>query len=155
MKKIFFLVLLIKSTLGYTQDRNAEFSKNLVHFDFASAIITGMYSVNYERIILVKEDGIINLNFGFGRWYLLTSEHTESAYSLPIYTNLLVGKNHHFELDLGVRVVFVDKPVELKKIDYFPIINIGYRFQKHVNGIVFRSLVGLSGIGFGLGYEFK
>jgi hypothetical protein len=62
-----------------------------------------------------------------------------------------MGKNH-FEINLGVRTIFAEQ------FDYscfyYPIANLGYRYQKHLGGFLFRALVGTDGITLGVGLAF-
>ena len=61
------------------------------------------------------------------------------------------GKNH-FEVNLGVRTIFA------KQLDYscffYPIANLGYRYQKPSGGFLFRALAGTDGITLGVGLAF-
>lgn len=65
---------------------------------------------------------------------------------------MLTGKNNnHFELNGGV---FVWNDTNNKDMFYFPILDLGYRYQKPEGGFIFKAKVGILGVGFGLGYAF-
>jgi hypothetical protein len=65
---------------------------------------------------------------------------------------MLTGKNNkHFELNGGVFVVIASRDFNMF---YFPILDLGYRYQKPEGGFLFKAKVGISGIGIGLGYAF-
>jgi hypothetical protein len=77
--------------------------------------------------------------------------------------------NNHFEADLGIAFLFKET-VTVDALGYDPdeeaipvpskikgsifIFNLGYRYQKPDGGILFRTYIGLQGIGIGLGYAF-
>lgn len=65
---------------------------------------------------------------------------------------MLTGKqNNHFELNAGA---FVGQDLELDQMFAFPLVDLGYRYQKPEGGFVFKAKLGILGIGIGLGYAF-
>jgi hypothetical protein len=73
------------------------------------------------------------------------------------FNNLFGSKRSFFELSLGYRYIDFSKHYPTNWISaYFPVISIGYRYQKQINklGSVFRIYGGTDGVGisFGLGF---
>jgi hypothetical protein len=131
--------------------------RNLIHFDCATILITGTYAVNYERAIYLSNHFKMYVNTGVGSWYLLGEALQKySGYSVPMSLNGLVGAgNNHFEINIGVRYTFFDEYSEKERSPFFPLFNLGYRYQKlNGRGLTFRSYIGFSGIGIGVGKAF-
>ena len=135
-------------------DKNQK--KNTIHVNGATLKFIGMYSVNYERVLLNTQLLNININAGVGGWYVNKISETASGYSLPASFNNLVGKGNHFlEVDVGVRYTFLNEQSDTNISPFYPIINIGYRYQKqNGRGLIFRAFIGYSGIGVGIGKAF-
>lgn len=84
---------------------------------------------------------------GLGGVLLLTGGPGGSA-----SVTMLTGKNnHHFELNGGV---FIGYDEYYKDMFYLPIVDFGYRYQKPSGGFLFKTKLGILGLGFGLGYAF-
>jgi hypothetical protein len=66
---------------------------------------------------------------------------------------MLTGKgNNHFEMNGGA---FIGKGTYYRDVFVFPLLDLGYRYQKPAGGFIFRAKAGFLGIGIGLGYAFK
>lgn len=130
--------------------------KNSIMVDGATAVYLGMFGLNYERTIVLKDHIRLILTTGFGGWYLLPLPKQYSGFSIPISFIFVEGSgNNHFEADLGLRYTFYSKESDKDKSPYFPVINFGYRYQRpDGKGLIFRSFVGYSGIGIGVGKAF-
>lgn len=130
--------------------------KNTIHLEGASLFYIGMYSVNYERTIFQAERVKINANAGFGGWYQTTISQWYKGYAIPLSLNFLTGSGkNHFETDLGIRCTVFSGTSDTEKVPFYPIINLGYRYQRpDGKGLLFRSYIGLSGIGIGIGKAF-
>jgi hypothetical protein len=78
------------------------------------------------------------------------------GYAIPLSINNLFGSgNHHFETDIGLRYIFFKHNSDTDRSPYFPIFNFGYRYQRpDGKGLIFRSFIGLSGLGLGVGKAF-
>lgn len=130
--------------------------KNSIHIDCATAIYIGMSSLNYERTLVYTNHYRLNLNFGFGGWYLVPLPNEYIGFSVPLSLNNLIGsRNNFFEADLGLRYTFFSKRSDKDRFQYFPVMNLGYRFQRpNGKGLLFRSFIGYSGLGIGVGKLF-
>jgi len=130
--------------------------KNSIHIDCATALYLGMASVNYERTIAYTNHYRLNLNSGFGGWYFVPIPKEYIGFSVPLSFNNLIGSGNNFlEADLGLRYTFLSKRSDKDRFQYFPILNLGYRFQRpNGKGLLFRSFFGYSGLGIGVGKLF-
>ena len=136
---------------------NVRRAKNSFHVDGATLLYVGMYSANYERTIFQTTMLKVNANAGIGGWYWTTiSQSYKGNYSFPFSLNILLGSgNNYFETDLGARYTAVREGSSNNKPPFFPIINLGYRYQRpDGKGLIFRSFIGLTGIGIGVGKAF-
>ena len=65
---------------------------------------------------------------------------------------MLTGKsNNHFELSGGA---FVGKDSGSNDTFAYPLLDIGYRYQKPAGGFIFKAKIGILGTGIALGYAF-
>jgi hypothetical protein len=151
------IILLIGSLTTYGQDTiSVKNTKNSIQLDCAMLVYVGMYSINYERTILQSGHFKMLVNAGVGGWYLTTISQWYSGLSVPFSLNYLIGSgNNYFETDMGVRFTKFSERSDKDKSPFFPIFNLGYRYQRpNGKGLIFRSFFGLSGIGIGLGKAF-
>lgn len=151
------LIFFILSFKTYGQGTvTVQNPKNSIHFDAATLIYIGMYSLDYERTIILSNPFKLTLDAGFGGWYFTTISKWSSGYSIPISINSLIGSgNNYFEMDLGARYTFLREGSDKATSPYFPVLNIGYRYQRpDGKGLIFRSFLGLSGVGLGIGKAF-
>jgi len=133
-----------------------KYPKNSIHVDCASLLYIGMYSVNYEKAVFQTAHSKIFANVGIGGWYRTTISIWYRGYSIPLSLNFLIGTgNSHFETDLGIRYTEFSKWSAKDSSPFFPIFNLGYRYQRpDGKGLLFRTFIGLSGVGIGLGKAF-
>ena len=150
------IILIVSFNVSAQNEPVVKKSKNTIQLDCATLIYVGMWSVNYERTILQSTHYNIIINAGFGGWYLTTISKWYSGYSFPLSFNNIIGSgNNHFEVDLGLRYTNLSDRVDNDRYSYFPVLNIGYRYQRpDGKGLLFRSFIGLTGIGIGLGKAF-
>jgi len=151
----FILQITILNSNGQDTIRIKD-TRNSIQVDCASLLYIGMYSVNYERSVFQTAHTEIFANAGIGGWYRTTISLWYRGYSIPISLNFLIGSgNNHFETDLGIRYTEFSKWSAKDTSPFFPIFNLGYRYQRpYGNGLIFRSYIGLSGIGIGIGKAF-
>jgi hypothetical protein len=65
---------------------------------------------------------------------------------------MLTGKrNSHFELNTGT---FIVSDSDDTNSGVYPLLAMGYRYQKPSGGFVFKTKIGILGLGIGLGYAF-
>lgn len=139
----------------FAQSGNIAFN-NAIHFDLASGKFIGMYALNFEKNVLQLNSFKMNANAGAGAWYLSTISNWYSGKSISLSLNNLVGKKQDFfEFDLGIRYTAFNKKSDKDISPFFPIVNLGFRHQKPKGkGLIFRTYIGLSGIGLGIGKAF-
>lgn len=151
------IILLASSLKSRGQNETViSHTRHTLHASGATLKFVGMYSVNYERAILNNKSLKININAGAGGWYLSDVSETAYGYSIPVSFNNLIGKaSHFFEIDLGLRYTFLNEQSTKNISPFYPIINLGYRYQKqNGKGLIFRAFIGYSGIGLGIGKAF-
>ena len=130
--------------------------RNSIYLDGATFLYIGMASLNYERSVITSKHYKLFACAGFGGWYLYPIPKTYSGFSIPISVSNLIGSgNNHFEVDLGLRYTFLSKRSDKDRSPFFPVINFGYRYQRPTGkGLIFRSFIGYSGVGIGVGKAF-
>ncbi|NOY37504.1 MAG: hypothetical protein GXO83_08000 [Chlorobi bacterium] len=129
---------------------------NTIHLDGATLLFAGMYSLNYEKTIFLSDNISMMASAGIGGWYFTTISQWVYGTSFPLSINNLIGKgDHHFEIDFGLRYTLFNKNSDKGITPFFPVFNLGYRYQRRDGkGLVFRSFIGLSGAGIGIGKAF-
>ncbi len=152
---ISFFIILLSSAPTSGRD-TIKHTKNSIFLDGSSLVYIGMYSVNYERAIFLNDHFKMLGSVGVGGWYFTTISKSYYGYSMPLCFNLLIGSgNNYFETDLGMRFTSFSKMSNKEISPFFPIVNLGYRYQMlNGKGLIFRSFIGLSGIGIGVGKAF-
>lgn len=148
------ILLLIR--LNTNAQDTIKHTKNSIFLDGSSLVYIGMYSINYEKAIFLTDHFKMLGSMGVGGWYFTTISKSYYGYSMPLSLILLVGSgNNYFETDLGMRFTSFSKRSNNDRSPFFPILNLGYRYQKpNGKGLIFRSFIGLSGIGIGVGKAF-
>lgn len=173
IRTIIILILIVFPDTIFSQENRPLEAKNSLSLDAASMLYTGNYAINYERQIYSTQSYRSMINIGFGVWYSLNNygsinlEHIVASYSVPITLNTILGSGKwRFECDFGVRLLigkgwgtFQDNGVA-QSYPIFddsigrPVFNVGYRYQKPNGKFIFRTFVGLGGIGLGIGRAF-
>jgi len=118
-----------------------------------------MYSFDYERNVYKKGKFETLVRIGYGECYFIdygvfSSIIDGSAINTSI--NGLFGESSHkFELNMGVRYIFLEEWEKERTSRYLPILNIGYRYQNPFGkGLIFRAFVGDTGLGIAVGKAF-
>ncbi len=163
MKKTLFILFLCVSFIKINaQTDSLFFKKNLIKL--SASVLPELildYSLDYERNILNKK--ILKINFGatVGQCFIICNKdvvfHTVcDLLSFTSSFNSLIGKkSHFFEINAGVRYSILDGKYNTPLEQWFPVLNIGYRYQNYKGkGLVFRTFVGLMGIGISVGKSF-
>ena len=129
---------------------------NSVSFDCATFKYIGMCSFNLEMQITHSEHFKMLANVGIGGWYVTDFSKWYAGPSIPLSLNILVGSgNNYVETDFGIRHTWISKQYYSGKFSFFPIFNVGYRYQRlNGNGLIFRTFIGLTGLGIGVGKAF-
>lgn len=163
MKIKFLSILFFVLTIPLFSQEN--YSHNTVYGEFLGR--GGFYSINYDRLFVVKEKTKISLSVGF------STLNNFRIHYYPIGLSVLLGNKHHLEFGPGITVVEGEfgtadfKSVEYQIYSSYTFL-LGYRFQKKEGGLMFRPsyLVGFSSndvadrdiyhwLGFAIGYTFK
>jgi hypothetical protein len=150
MKKILLVISIV--TIGFSANAQSSekniLSKNSIYFD--TGIIPGIHAfVNYERSIYQGEriSWFGRAGFGYGGLFLADFGFG----GLGAVTMLTGKKNSHFELNAGI---FSGKDIDNSNSFAYPLLDVGYRYQKPDGGFVFKAKLGILGVGIGLGYAF-
>ena len=115
-----------------------------------------MYSFTYERTVFRTTNYNLAIKSGVGEWYFTTISQWYYGYSIPLSINNMFGSgNNYFETDIGLRYTFFNEKSDKDRSPYFPVFNVGYRYQRRDGkGLIFRTFIGLSGLGIGVGKAF-
>lgn len=121
--------------------------------------IGGLYSVNYERMLLQRGDIALAGSVGFTFTPRISGFSDDSfGPGIPLEINFLYGQNHHLEFGAGLTTHYVfyrpKGPVGLRVVgndefeyiyddpeEYFigwASMRVGYRYQKPGSGFLFR-----------------
>ena len=156
---ILFTTLISNNLIG--QNLEDLRKKNVVKVSVSSSgIINGMMSIDYERSLFDRNFFIMNIEGTYGKYYhTYTEEAFQSLPSFHSFTSSINGlfgkKSSFFEFDLGVRYSIVEERYSKSINSFFPVGNIGYRYQNPLGkGLVFRAFIGTVGIGISLGKAF-
>jgi len=95
------------------------------------------YSVNYDRILLYKNNTKITGRLGVSFLYKSILNSNDNIWAIPFEMNILMGKKHHFEFGLGITYSYgansygdyYGRIFNSSSLWLMPRI-IGYRFQK-------------------------
>lgn len=154
MKKLLLFITIL--TFGFTlsaqtTDTN-ELSKNSVYLDTGLGY-GGQVSINYERQIYSGKKLTWFGRLGAGAAYKFTSDDNVSLGpgGLAAITMLTGKRNNHFELNAGT---FIVSDSDENNSGVYPLLDVGYRYQKPGGGFVFKAKIGILGIGIGFGYAF-
>ena len=161
IKQILLLLIASLICLNSICQGREILKRNLIKGSVAtSGILNGMVSIDFERNLVFKDFFKLNIEGTYGKYYQI---HTKVAFqSYPTFNSLtscinsLIGKKSHFlEISTGVRysIIKVDYYDDIKP--FFPVVNIGYRFQNYYKtGLIFRTFLGTTGLGLSLGIAF-
>ncbi|MCK5441322.1 MAG: hypothetical protein KAJ23_05495 [Maribacter sp.] len=129
-----------------------ELSKNSVYLDTGIGF-GGQVSFNYERQIYSGEKVTWFGRLGAGAAYKWTSNDDVSLGpgGLAALTMLTGKGNNHFELNAGT---FIVSDSDKNNSGVYPLLDAGYRYQKPGGGFIFKTKIGILGLGIGLGYAF-
>ncbi len=150
MKKLLLVITIL--SVGFSANAQSleknKMSKNSIYFD--TGIIPGVHAfVNYERSIYQgkKVSWYGRMGFGFGGILMASGGFG----GLGAVTMLTGKKNSHFELNAGI---FSGKDIDDSNSFAYPLLDVGYRYQKPDGGFIFKAKLGILGVGIGLGYAF-
>ena len=153
-KKALNSIILIFGLLASPNLFSQEISRNII---FAEASgVTGIYSVNYER--LLKDNRNVNFGIRAGFSYINNSKFYESKLIFPVSFSLIknIANNHFMEIRAGFSNNFYQYfdwsarghgdttlnyiPPKKNGYIFLPSIGIGYRYQPETKGLFFNFL---------------
>ncbi len=164
--KILIFISIISCFDAFSQQLPDSISKTKTDFPIALSKYTGGLdiscvlfgigsSANFEGLLFRNQTGTKTFYARMGVGYYMIGDvggGLTEGIQIPISLVYLSGKkNHHFEADLGIRTIF---PKENYHLLGYPILNIGYRYQRPGHGVLFKTLVGTDGLTLGVGYAF-
>lgn len=150
MRKFIIVLCMLLSVNIFSQDisRNTFFAE--------ASGVTGIYSVNYERLLFKNQN--VNLGIRGGFAYVPVFLGYESRTQFPVSLSLIknIKKNHFLEMRVGLSTSFyiyedwhgrplgdtTNSFVPPKKLGMgiIPSIGIGYRYQPETKGVFFNLL---------------
>lgn len=142
LKKI-LLSFIIGSTIfstafGQQITDTSNISKNTIYFEALGN--GGIYSVNYDRILFTKK--LFKISGGIGISYFPPSIRYNHIFTYPVEITFLYGRKNHLEVGIGYTPVFNLYNEDIFKvydIYSYPVLRIGYRFQKLNGGFFFKT----------------
>ena len=151
MKHTLILMILLFSVCSNVKSQNNDktiISKNVLYADAGTLLIISSISANYERHFYTSNSHKLHLytrigvgNAG-GAWL-------ETGWGGLGGLTMIIGKNkHYFEASGGAFLGYSSSSF------VYPLLDLGYRYQKNEKGFVFRVKAGVLGAGIGLGYSF-
>ncbi|WNJ19991.1 hypothetical protein [Pontibacter sp. G13] len=157
------LTLVVASTPFLSQ---AQKRQHAIHVDIGTLVLMSNATLNYETQVAQFLDGAVQFNVRTGVGWAVA---WESRYVGPILTGVFltgVG-SHHFEVNLGVSPAYDYESARINRsndpgtfdfmdhVDWLPIGDVGYRYQKPEGGFIFRAKGGTTGVGVGIGWAFE
>ena len=128
--------------------------KNIVYATIGFVPIWGVINLNYERVLLSKEEGFFSsylLRLGGGKWFSWLAGGPNGVIGLTALTG---RRNSHLETHLGFTSLYNkylydlamwdyneyggQSPIKSSYFYYLPSAAIGYRFQKPDGSFLFR-----------------
>ena len=144
----YFLLLFISFPLSNNIYAQQELSKTNIYAEGGFHFL-GQASINIERKILNTEKLTWYGRVGYG---VAGEAFGDEGKGLIGAITMLTGKrNKHFEVNGGF---FVGKENYDDSTMIYPILNVGYRYQKPSSSFIFKAKAGCLGIGIGIGYGF-
>jgi hypothetical protein len=149
--KIVLASILFMFFCMHTDAQNTEsitFSKNNLYVDVGGHF-GAQVSLNYECQFYSGKKVTWYGRGGLGAAGIIMA--TGGLGGLGAVTMVTGKGNRHFELNGGA---FVGYDTDLNQMFLFPLLDFGYRYQKPEGGFIFKSKLGILGIGIGIGYAF-
>src|SRR5262245_13725701 len=95
------VTLLLSSGASLAPARAERRAHHVIHADIVSLVVTNGGSLSYEYLF----NDSVALRIGYGASFVLFSEGANTAVGPLAGVVLLWGRDHHFELDLGLSLV--------------------------------------------------
>lgn len=163
LKKSLILLTILIATIAsqaQSQEKVVKYRKNAFYteFSFFSPFdVWFAYSINYERMLLQRNNIKVSARAGAGSW----AAWAAGGPQILIGSSLIWGKkNHHIELQGGYymlkdkeEAIGISGPVEIARHYHKPYVQVGYRFQKPGGRFLLKVHTGLYGAGnIGVGF---
>nr|WP_319397662.1 hypothetical protein [uncultured Carboxylicivirga sp.] len=142
------LLFFVNANSQAQSNMTSTLSKNNFYVD-AGGHFAGQASINLERLFYTGEKTAWYARAGLGGAGIIMANGGLGG--LGAVTMLTGRGNKHFEMNCGA---FIGKESDDNDIFVFPLIDLGYRYQKPEGGFIFRAKLGFLGLGIGLGYAF-
>jgi hypothetical protein len=129
---------LFNQTFGQATKDSTSISKNTVYLELLGN--GGIYSFNYDRIILTKK--LFKISGSIGISYIPPSVRYNHTFTYPAEINFLYGKRNYLELGIGYTLVFnlyKEDIFKIYDIYSYPVLRISYRLQKPNGGFFFTT----------------
>ena len=135
----YFFIILFFSFFFNLNAQDLVVKKNTAYFEVGGSGL--LYSVNYDRLLVIDEK--MRFSLTAGTWYI---PHIESISDFnymigtAVGVNTLFGKQKHFA-EFGVNVAYMimnDIDNSIYQLIYLPF-RIGYRYQKDDGGLFLRA----------------
>ena len=164
LKLLFVIITVLLFIPSYGQGQykdtiQAGLKKNVVYGTVGTAVVIGVATINYERMIGESKTKFITsywLKVGFGEYYILGINIGGGPYFTTGLTVLTGKNNRHFEFNIGIASLVEHEKYdreyngylngwttsETQKSDYWiikPSVAIGYVFQKPDGKFLFRT----------------
>jgi hypothetical protein len=141
--RLFIIPLLLQicvfyQSSGQTVKDSTSISKNTVYVELLGN--AGIYSINYDRIIL--EEKRLKISGSIGISYIPPSIRYNHTFIYPAEINFLYGRKNYLELSIGYSLLlnlYKEDIFMVYDIYSYPVLRIGYRFQKPNGGFFFRT----------------
>ncbi len=133
--------------------------KNTLFIGIGYAGLMGHANISYERQIFHFEKALINARIAYGKY----AEWGDDGDLIMLNWAYLFGrKKHYFEADFGVfaRISSIDASMSVynkdvfAKYDFYPLVNIGYRYFNPKKHFSLRSGIGTEYLYVGFGFNF-
>ncbi len=116
-----------------------------------SQLLLGIYSpLSYDRKVWTNRTNAFSVRARGGVGILFQGVIGTEV----VATGLLGKRNHQLLLDMGLFISVWELGYGLSPGIPYPLVNLGYRYQRPQGGFVWRAHVGTTGLGLGAGWAF-
>lgn len=138
-KTLTLLLLAFSLSTVFSQSKQNEISRNSFYVEaFGTAIV---YSLNYDRLLIVNEKSALAGRIGFTYAPKIGSPDLGPGVNIEI-TGLWGANNHHLEIGGGSTFYYLVQDEESYSPSNTSLLllttRVGYRFQKRDGGLLFR-----------------
>jgi len=139
---LFFISICFNTYIANAQEiKDTNIKKNAIFIELAGN--APLYSLNYDRLLFMKEKNTFNLSASIG----VGSVGVSGVYSFPMELNFLIAPlSNRLEIGLGYTPSFGNRTYvqsgivyAKKNFDYDMLARLGYRYQTKYSRIFFRA----------------